>query len=61
MKDCLPLYYLFVICVCAFISARWSPTLCDPEVCSPLLHPWDLLGKNTGVGSHFLLQGIFLT
>ena len=26
-----------------------------------LLCPWDFLGKNTGVGSHFLLQGIFLT
>ena len=23
--------------------------------------PWDLPGKNTGVGCHFLLQGIFLT
>ena len=26
-----------------------------------LLCPWDFSGKNTGVGSHFLLQGIFLT
>ena len=26
-----------------------------------LLRPWDFPGKNTGVGSHFLLQGIFLT
>ena len=26
-----------------------------------LLYPWDFLGKNTGVGCHFLLQGIFLT
>ena len=26
-----------------------------------LPHPWDFLGKNTGVGCHFLLQGIFLT
>ena len=25
-----------------------------------LLCPWDFLGKNTGVGSHLLLQGIFL-
>jgi len=23
--------------------------------------PWDFSGKNTGVGSHFLFQGIFLT
>ena len=26
-----------------------------------LLCPWDFLGKNTGLGCHFLLQGIFLT
>ena len=26
-----------------------------------LLHPWDSPGKNTGVGYHFLLQGIFPT
>ena len=25
------------------------------------LYPWDYPGKNTGVGSHSLLQGIFLT
>ena len=25
------------------------------------LHPWDSPGKNTGVGCHFLLQGIFPT
>ena len=29
--------------------------------CTKLLHPWDFLGKSTGVGCHFLLQGIFLT
>ena len=28
---------------------------------SRLLCPWDFSGKNTGVGCHFLLQGIFLT
>ena len=26
-----------------------------------VLCPWDFLGKSTGVGCHFLLQGIFLT
>ena len=26
-----------------------------------LLHPWDFPGKNTGVGCHSLLQGIFPT
>ena len=40
------------------------PILCNPMDCSPpgsFLHPWDFPGKNTGVGCHFLLQGIFLT
>ena len=36
-------------------------TLCNPTDCSPpgSLCPWDFPGKNTGVGCHFLLQGIF--
>ena len=29
--------------------------------CTRLLCPWDFLGKNSGVGCHFLLQGIFPT
>ena len=37
-------------------------TLCDPVDCSPpVLCPWNFPGKNTGVGCHFVLQGIFLT
>ena len=32
-------------------------TLCDPM----LLCPWNSPGKNSGVGSHSLLQGIFRT
>ena len=34
-----------------------------PHGLSParLLCPWDFPGKNTGIGCHFLLQGIFLT
>ena len=34
-------------------------TLCDPVDCS-LPGSWDSPGKNTGVGCHFLLQGIFM-
>ena len=30
-------------------------------IVSNLLHPWNFLGKSTGVGCHFLLQGIFPT
>ena len=39
--------------------AQPCQNLCDPVDCS--LCPWDSLGKNTGVGCHFLLQGIFPT
>ena len=41
--------------VCVLV-AQWCPTLCDPMVC-----PWNSPGKNTGVGCHSLLQGIFAT
>ena len=41
--------------------AQLCPTLCDPMVCTRLLCPRDSPGKNPGVGSHALLQGIFLT
>ena len=38
-------------------SLQSCPTLCDPIDGSPRgSHPWDSLGKNTGVGCHFLLQ-----
>ena len=29
--------------------------------CTRLLYPWNFLGKSTGEGCHFLLQGIFPT
>ena len=29
--------------------------------CTKLLRPWDFQGKSTGMGCHFLLQGIFPT
>ena len=35
------------------------PTLCDPK--DRILYPWDSPNKNTGVGGHALLQGIFVT
>ena len=43
--------------------AQSCPTLWDPmdSRCTRLLRPWDFLGKSTGVGCHFLLQGIFPT
>ena len=45
------------------LTTQLCPTLCDPVDCSPpgsSIHG-DTLGKNPGVGSHFLFQGIFLT
>ena len=49
------------MCVCLVTQLRL--TLCDPLDCSPAgssVHG-DSPGKNTGVGCHSLLQGIFLT
>ena len=43
---------------CSVVSDSWWP----PGLQSTrLLCPWNSLGKNTGAGSHSLLQGIFLT
>ena len=43
------------------LPAQLCLTLCDPMDCSlPGSSIWDFLGKKTGVGGHFLLQGIFL-
>ena len=38
------------------LVAQSCLTVCDPMIC-----PWDSVGKNTGVDSHSLLQGIFST
>ena len=47
-----------VLCACAQLcQTLWPPRM----VATRLLRPWDFPGKNTGVGCHFLLQGIFLT
>ena len=56
-----------LVCVlnimCMHIKSLQScPTLSDPMNHSlPGSCPWDSLGKNTGVGCHMLLQGIFPT
>ena len=50
------------VCVCVK-SHSLCPTLCDPKDCSlpgSSVH-WDSLGKNTRVGCHALLHGIFPT
>ena len=50
-------------CACYAKSLQQCLTLCNPMDCSPpgySIHG-DSPGKNTGVGCHALLQGIFLT
>ena len=50
-----------LLCLCLVVLS--CPTLCNPMDYSPLgssIHG-DFPGKNTGVGCHALLQGIFLT
>ena len=43
---------------CSVVSDSLQPHGLQP---TKFLHPWDSPGKNTGVGCHALLQGIFLT
>ena len=51
----------FVRCCC--LVTKLCPTLfvIPWTVAHQALCPWDFPGENTGVGCHFLLQGIFLT
>ena len=59
------LFYGWVIFYCVCISS--SVLLSHAQLCTHglqptrLLCPWDFPGKDTGVGCHFLLQGIFPT
>ena len=56
------IYTYMSMCMCVLVSQSY-PTLCDSSDCnSPgsSVHG-DSPGKNTGVGSHALLQGIFPT
>ena len=47
---------------CCCLGTRSCPTLCGYGLGpARLLSPWDSPVKNTRVGCHFLLQGIFLT
>ena len=46
------------VLTCSVVSDSLRPHGLQP---TRLLCPWDSPGKNTGVGCHFLLQGIFPT
>ena len=53
---------LFCCVIIPFSSvAQLCSTLCDPIDCSLPGCPWHFPGNSTGVGCHFLLQGIFPT
>ena len=47
------------LCLHAELLNHVWPFATPWTVACHLLYPWDFPGKNTGVGCHFLLQGIF--
>ena len=50
------------VCTCGLSGSVVSDSLQPWGLQSPrLLCPWESPGKNTDVGCHFLIQGIFLT
>ena len=58
-KNVLTVCTSWTYCVCVLSHFSHVQLLCNPMDCS--LCPWDFPGKNTGVGCHYLLQGIFPT
>ena len=51
-----------------YLTCEWSRSVVSDSlqphglyVAHQVLHPWNFPGKSTGVGCHFLLQGIFPT
>ena len=69
MGHCMEEVYGMLLCVCLCVCARVCIShsivfnSLRPHRLQParLLCPWNSPGKNTGVGCHALLQGIFLT
>ena len=52
--------YIFLSCPCMLSRSVMSDSIQSHGLQpTKLLCPWDFPGKNTGVGCHFLLQGIF--
>ena len=58
-------YACVCVCVCMYVSVSCSVVSDSLQhhglYLTRLLCPWTFPGKSTGVGCHFLLQGIFLT
>jgi len=64
--NCFPTAFYKVVLVfidmCVCVSCSVVPDSVTPwTVATRLLCPWSSSGKNTGVGSHSLLQGVFRT
>ena len=60
----LTLFWQHPTCMSECYFLRWVWLFANPWTVaglSSVLCPWDSPGQNTGVGCHFLLQGIFLT
>ena len=51
--------YAYLCLFSSCLVVQLGPSLLQPHELQPvrLLCPWDFLGKNAGVGCHFLLQG----
>ena len=63
IKSCLPSWFhVILVDLCCVLGLCHSFKSCALPL-SLLLHlcPWDCPGKNTGVGYHFLLQGVLQT
>ena len=61
--DHIPHLMCACVCVCVWVCVHAVTQSCLTLLRPHLAHqasPWDFSGKNTGVGSCFLLQGIFL-
>ena len=63
----LALNYIFIklsascVCVCVCVLSHIQLVVTPRTIAHRFLCAWNFPGKNTGVGYHFLLQGIFLT
>ena len=58
---CVQLYTNIYIYIYIFVNIKYWWFVTHGLEPASLLSPWDSSGKNTGVGCHFLLQGIFPT
>ena len=55
------LYFINVVYTCMRMDAQSFQLFAIPWTVAKFLCPWVFSGRNTGIGCHFLLQGILLT